>query len=127
MKAIRKRRNGYAVLLIISVLLTAWFAVKLITETTLVFGATSIALLVLLVRQYRRLSNASLIWDNRILTVPSAVISIMGGKEKVDTGEIVVSTFGILSGSKIYKWGSDGVHGVRLKAIEIDRARVYLT
>jgi hypothetical protein len=30
-------------------------------------------------------------------------------------------------GSKIYKWGSDGVHGVRLKAIEIDRARVYLT
>ena len=105
MKAIRKRRNGYAVLLIISVLLTAWFAVKLIIETTLVFGATSIALLVLLVRQYRRLSNASLIWDNRILTVPSAVISIMGGKEKVDTGEIVVSTFGILSGSKIYKWG----------------------
>lgn len=82
MKAIRKRRNGYAVLFAIGVFLTAWFAVKLMTETALVFGAASIALLMLLVRQSRLLYNACLIWDNRILAVPSAVISISCGKGK---------------------------------------------
>jgi hypothetical protein len=38
-----------------------------------------------------------------------------------------VSTFGILIGSRIYKWNSNGMHGVRLNMIEIDRARIYLT
>jgi hypothetical protein len=43
-----------------------------------------------------------------------------------DTGETVVSTFGILMGSKIYRWGLDGVHGVRLQAAQIDTERMYL-
>lgn len=38
-----------------------------------------------------------------------------------------MSTSGILIGSKIYKWGCEGVDGVRLSAIEIDRAKIYLT
>lgn len=127
MKAIRKRRNGYAVLFAMGVFLTAWFSVKLMTETVFVFGTVSIAFLMLLVRQSCLLHEANLIWDNRILTVPSAVISMSGGKEKKDVDETVVSTFGILIGTKIYKWGMDGVRGVRLNAIEIDRSRIYLT
>lgn len=127
MKAIRKRRNGYAVLFAMGVFLTAWFSVKLMTETVFVFGTVSIALLMLFVRQSCLLNEANLIWDNRILTVPSAVISMSGGKEKKDVDETVVSTFGILIGTKIYKWGMDGVRGVRLNAIEIDRSRIYLT
>jgi hypothetical protein len=127
MRAIRKWRSGYAVLFAVGVFLTACFAVKLMTKTMFVFGAASIALLMLLVRQSRLLYDANLIWENRILAVPSAVISISGGKGKRGAEETVVSTFGILIGSKIYKWGCDGVHGVRLSAIEIDRARIYLT
>lgn len=127
MKAIRKRRNGYAVLFAMGVFLTAWFSVKLMTETVFVFGTVSIALLMLFVRQSCLLNEANLIWDNRILTVPSAVISMSGGKEKKDVDETVVSTFGILIGTKVYKWGMDGVRGVRLNAIEIDRSRIYLT
>ena len=127
MKEIRKRRNGYAVLFAIGICLTAWFAVKLMAEAVLVFGTANITLLILLVRQSRLLYYASLIWDNRILSVPSAIISISGGKEKRDAEETVVSTFGILVSSKIYKWGCDGVRGVRLRAIEIDRVRIYLT
>jgi hypothetical protein len=126
MEAIRKRRNYCVVLFAVVVFLTAWFFVKLITETALVFGTVSIALLMLLVRQNRLLYYARLIWDNRILVVPSAVISISGDKRKRDTEETVVSTFGILIGSKIYKWGCEGVYGVRLSAIEIDRTRIYL-
>ena len=73
------------------------------------------------------LHDANLIWDNRILVVPSVVVSISGGNEETDACETVVSTFGILIGSKIYKWGCDGVRGVRLNAIEINRTRIYLT
>ena len=39
----------------------------------------------------------------------------------------MVSTFGILIGSKIYRWGLDGVYGVRLYAVKIDQERMYLT
>lgn len=127
MKAIRKQRIYYTIFFAVSVFLTAWFAMKLLVVMAFLFGAASIALLMILVRQSRLLYDASLIWDNPILTVPSAVISISGGERKRATEETVVSTFGILIGSKIYKWGMNGVRGVRLNAIRIDRTRIYLT
>ena len=115
MKVIRKRRNDYAVLFAIGICLTVWFAVKLMAEVALIFGILNIILLILLVRQSRLLCDASLIRDNRILTAPSVVISLSGSKEKMDVKETIVSTFGIMMGSnsKIYKWGCDGVRGVR--------------
>lgn len=81
----------------------------------------------LLIIKSRLLYNASLIWDNRILAVPSALISTTGCTEQNHTEETVVSTFGILIGTKIYRWGLDGVHGVRLMDIKIDRQRMILT
>lgn len=127
MKAIQKRCKCYAVLFAIGAFLTAWFAVKLMMEPALLFGAASITLFMLLVRQSRLLYNANLVLDNRILAVPSAVIYVLGGKEKKEVEETIVSTFGILIGSKIYKWGCDGVHGVRLRTIKIDQVRIHLT
>jgi len=50
-----------------------------------------------------------------------------GRQMKKDTEETVVSTFGILIGSEIYRWGLDGVHGVRLHTAHIDQERMYLT
>jgi hypothetical protein len=91
------------------------------------FGAISLISLLLLVRQSRLLYGATLIWDNRILAVPSALISMPGRQMKKDTEETVVSTFGILIGSEIYRWGLDGVHGVRLHTAHIDQERMYLT
>jgi hypothetical protein len=127
MKTLQYWRNCYAGLLAISVLLTAWYAVKQVLDAAFIFGSISIALLTLLVKQNRLLYDASLIWDNRILAVPSAVISRSDSKENSIAEEAVVSTFGILIGSNIYKWGCDGVRGVRLKAIEIDPMRIYLS
>lgn len=118
MKLIRKQRNCYALVFVVSICLTVWFGAKSMVEASFAFGAISVASLIFLVRQSRLLYDAILIWDNRIFAVPSAFIS---------TAETVVSTFGILIGSKIYRWGCDGVHGVRLNAIEIDRERMYLT
>lgn len=127
MKAILRRRNGYSALLAVCVLLTAYFFVKLITMTAFIFAVVSMALLMLLIKQNRLVFDARLIWNNRILVVPSAVIYLPDDKERKNTEETIVSTFGILTGSKIYKWGSDGVHGVRLCAIKIDQAWIYLT
>lgn len=127
MKLIRKRRNGYALLFAVSICLAVWLGVTSMLEVVFAFGAISLISLLLLVRQSRLLYDATLIWDNRILAVPSALISMPGRQMKKDTEETVVSTFGILIGSEIYRWGLDGVHGVRLHAVQIDKERMYLT
>ncbi len=127
MKSIRKRRNGYVLLFAASICLAVWLGATFMLEAVFAFGAISLISLLLLLRQSRLLYEATLIWDNRILAVPSALISTVGSLRQSDTEETVVSTFGILIGSKIYKWGCDGVHGVRLKTIEIDRVWIYLT
>ncbi|MEL7568276.1 MAG: hypothetical protein AAGU27_25845 [Dehalobacterium sp.] len=127
MKLIRKRRNGYALLFAASICLAVWFGVTSMLEVVFAFGAIGLISLVLLVRQSRLLYDATLIWDNRILAVSSALISMPGRQIKKDIEETVVSTFGILIGSEIYRWGLDGVHGVRLHTAHIDQERMYLT
>ena len=127
MKSIRKRRNGYALLFAANICLAVWLGMAFMLEAVFVFGAISLISLLLLVRQSRLLYDATLIWDNRILAVPSALISMPGRQMKKDTEETVVSTFGILIGSEIYRWGLDGVHGARLNAVQIDKERMCLT
>jgi len=127
MKLIRKRRNGYILLFAASICLAVWLGATFMLEAVFAFGAISLISLLLLVRQSRLLYDATLIWDNRILAVPSALISMPGRQMKKDTEETVVSTFGILIGSEIYRWGLDGVHGVRLHTAHIDQERMYLT
>lgn len=127
MKSIRKRRNCFAVLLTISICLAVWFGMTFMLGAAFAFGAISLISLLLLVRQSRLLYDATLIWDNRIFAVPSARIFTADSQEKNDAEETVVSTFGMLIGRKIYRWGLHGVHGVRLNAAQIDRARIYLT
>ena len=127
MKLFRKRRNGYALLFAASICLAVWFGVTSMLEVVFTFGAISLISLVLLVRQSRLLYDATLIWDNRILAVPSALISTEGSLRQADTEETVISTFGMLIGSRIYRWGLDGVHGVRLHTAHIDQERMYLT
>lgn len=126
MKLIRKRRNGYVLMFAASICLAVWLGATFMLEVVFAFGAISLISLLLLVRQSRLLYDATLIWDNRILAVPSALISMPGRQMKKDTEETVVSTFGILIGSEIYRWGLDGVHGVRLSAVQIDQERMYL-
>ena len=127
MKSIRKQRNGYALLFVAGICLAVWLGMAFMLEAVFVFGAISLIFLLLLVRQGRRLYDATLIWDNRILAVPSALISTEGSLRQADTEETVISTFGMLIGSRIYRWGLDGVHGVRLSAVQIDKERMYLT
>ena len=127
MKLIRKRRNGYALLFAASICLAVWLGKAFMLEAVFAFGAISLISLLLLLRQSRLLYDATLIWDNRILAVPSALISMPGRQMKKDTEETVVSTFGILIGSEIYRWGLDGGHGVRLHTAHIDQERMYLT
>lgn len=127
MKSIRKRRNGYALLFAASICLAVWLGMAFMLEAGFVFGAASLISLLLLVRQSRLLYDATLIWDNRIIAVPSALISMPDRQIKKDIEETVVSTFGVLIGSEIYRWGLDGIHGVRLHTAHIDQERIYLT
>jgi len=126
MKLIRKRRNGYALMFAASICLAVWLGATFMLEAVFAFGAISLIFLLLLVRESRRLYDATLIWDNRILALPSAIISTEGSLRQADTEETVVSTFGMLIGSRIYRWGLDGIHGVRLSTVQIDKERMSL-
>ena len=125
-KSIRKLRNIYALFFALSTFPAVFLGVIEKTEAAIAFGAVSIVFLILFIRKSRLLYDATLIWDNRILAVSSALISTTGGTGQNYTEKTVVSTFGILIGTKIYRWGLDGVHGVRLSNIEIDRQRMIL-
>lgn len=127
MKLIRKRRNRYALLFAASIFLAVWLGATFMLEAVFVLGAISAISLQLLVRQSRLLYDVTLIWDNRILVVPAALISAPDHQFKKGTEETVISTFGILIGSIIYRWGLDGVHGVRLRTVRIDPEKMYLT
>ncbi len=127
MESIRKWQKIYVLLLIIAVFLTGWFLIKFMLEMAIVFGFVSITLLILLIKQNYLLKEAELIWDNSILVVSSALITTENGKERSVAEQTVVSVFGILMGNRIYKWGSDGVHGVRLSSVIIEKAHIRLT
>ena len=127
MKLIRNRRNAYALLLAVSILLAVWIGSRFLLEAAFALGAISAIILMLLVRQSLLLYDATLICDNQILAVPSAIISMSGCQSKKDTTETIVSTFGILIGYKLYRWGLNGVNGTRLYAASIDQERMHLT
>jgi hypothetical protein len=127
MQSIRKRRNGYAAMFAAGICLAALLGATIMFEAVYIFGAVSLIALHLLIRQMRLLYDATLIRDNRIIAVPSALVSAPDSRMKKEAEETVVSTFGILIGSEIYRWGLDGVHGVRLHAVQIDKDRMYLT
>ena len=94
---------------------------------SVVFGFISVLIFIFLIRQSRYLYDARLIYDNRILTIPSAINTIFYCENERILEETIISTFGILIGSKIYKWGCDGVEGSRLSNIEIGREWIKLT
>ena len=127
MNAIKKRRNMFAALLTVGVVAAVCFQRYGLPEAALICGAGSVLPLVLLILQARRLREVRLISDNRILAVPSAVITRPESGETRKLEETVVSTFGVLAGGRVYRWGCDGFRGTRLTAIEIDRSRISLT
>lgn len=127
MVSIERVRNYYALLLVIAALLALWFALQTNCQPAFVFGSIGIVLLIYVIKQNRMLYDAKLIWDNCIFKVPSATLSTSNSDVEIPVDEIVVSTFGLIIGKKLYKWGYHGAYGVKLKAVEIDRERIYLT
>jgi hypothetical protein len=124
MREIKGRRNRIAALWAAGMLVTVWFASHGMPMAAFASGTASIAMLVGLIAQCRRISLARLILDNRILTVSFSVISGQHGAKREASEEAVVSTFGLMIGSHLYLWG---FRGVRLRSIEIDRAAVHMT
>lgn len=127
MKAIKDRRNIYAALSAAVILLTVLLLVTEKMEAAIACGGLTAVALFLLYRQSRLLSAAMLIYDSRILTVPSSVVTSENRPNQKQAEETIVSTFGLLLGNKVYRWGCEGVYGVRLREVQIDKAHIYLS
>ncbi len=126
MEVLKKIHFFYLIVFGISIPFTILSIIKSAYSITLIFGFLNITLLILLIRQSHLLNYATLILDNPILTVSSALIISPEGKEKIKSEETIISTFGILIGNKIYKWGAGGIHGPRLKEIKINPTHISL-
>src|SRR5690554_7389520 len=98
MKLIRKRRNGFVIMFLANFSFAMLLSFVYKEEMVFLFGTISLISLLFLVRQNRLLYDASLIWENRILVVPSIAPNLSGRQIQKDTEETVVSTFGILLG-----------------------------
>lgn len=127
MRAIRKRRTIYAVLLTACALLAAGFAAVNMRGAALAFGVAGAVAMILFILQTRTVYDAELICDNPILRVPSAVLSDLESAKNKTVEETVISAFGALVGGRVYKWGCDGLGGSRLESIEMDREKISLT
>jgi hypothetical protein len=67
------------------------------------------------------------ICDSRILTVASFVVTSENLPNQTRAEETIVSTFGLLLGNKVYQWGCEGVYGVQLRKVQIDKAHICLS
>ncbi len=90
-----------------------------------VWGLLIVILIALLIRQGQLLQTARLIWDNRILVVPVALLDHGSGRVQA-ADETVLSTFGLMCAGRIYAWGRGGLWGTRLRTLEIDPKKVCL-
>lgn len=111
----------------VSIFLAAIFAVRQLPEKAWLLGLISLVILIWLYIENSRLNDIKLIYENSILTVPLALMYVDGGKSPIILEEAVVSTFGLLLGNRIYKWDYDGLQGIRLNTVEIDRTKFYIT
>ena len=127
MKAIEDRRNIYAAISVTVILLTVLFMVMHKMEVVIACGGATAAALFLLYRQSRLLNMARVIYDSRILTVPFSVVTTEKMSSQKLMEETIVSTFGLMLGSYIYQWGCDGIYGVRLREVHIDKEHICLT
>ena len=126
MKAIKERRNIYAALSMAVILLTVLFIVMQNMEAAIACGGVTAAALILLYRQSRLCGAAMLIYDSRILTVPSSIVTSENRPIQKQAEETIVSTFGLLLGNKVYRWGCEGVYGVRLRNVRIGKEHICL-
>ena len=127
LRSIGRRYNCYGLLLTLCLfLLTVWLEPTQNVGVSIVWILLIVLLIGLFIRQNQILQTARLIWDNRILVVPAAHLDKgSGAVQAVD--EKVLSTFGIMSAGYIYEWGCRGLEGVRLRAIEIDQKKMWLS
>jgi hypothetical protein len=126
-KAIKNRRNLYAALSVAVIILTVLLLVTEKTEAAIACGGLTAVALILLYRQSRLLGAAMLIYDSRILTVPSSIVTSENQLNQKQAEETIVSTFGLLLGNKVYQWGCEGVYGVRLREVQIDKEHICLS
>jgi hypothetical protein len=126
-KAIKNKRNLYAALSVAAIVLTVMLLITQKMEAAIACGGLTTAALFLLYRQSRLLVAAMVIYDSRILTVPSSVVTSESQADQKQAEETVVSTFGLLLGNKVYRWGCEGVYGVRLREVQINKEHICLS
>lgn len=118
MKIIKRRLGLSGAAAVAALLLLLYFLARKQYLLAVIFAGTAAIGFVIFACSYRAYTSARLIWDNRIIDICPATISIKGAAYKSARQVIacVLSPFGLLIGGNVYKFGRDGI---RLYAIDI--------
>ncbi len=124
-KAKTKTRRMCAAFCAVDMLLATLFLVARKPGLAAACVVCAVAGLVFLFRQSRLAYWAALIYENRLLVIPTAIVTRSNGAAR-QTEETVVSTFGLLLGNKIYLWGRYRAKGPRLREAAVDKTHLCL-
>jgi len=136
LKAIQQRLTTLAVLSGLGLLVSS----TLFVNNTLAFRIDKISFIVfillisilfltLFIREYKKFIYAKLIMDNKIIHIQAAEIEKKSKKHNLKAAstknmDIFISCFGILLGSKVIKFNTQGIS---LKKIEISNDLIFIT
>ncbi|KAF5059036.1 hypothetical protein DSECCO2_340240 [anaerobic digester metagenome] len=126
MKVIKQQKILLTALLLLSVAVTMWSSLTSKDFPYLLMGI-NLLLWVLLLILNQHLSHARRITSNAIWTFPSSYLKTASGKMQRTHGDTVISNIGLLVGSKVYPWDTEGSGKDYLKRIRIDQQHLQLT
>lgn len=124
MKEIRRSLSLYALLFFLSIFLSFLLSRLSWQGLLRVFSLASAIFFCLLVRQYYKLRRTQLIYDNPIVHLPLALLFEADKEEGLALEEVLLSTFGLVVGGRIYFWG---LKGSRLISAFIDSKTLAFT
>ena len=112
MSSLQAKQSHLAWLTVAAMVPAALLAILQMPQAARICCALSVLPLGMFCRHAWLLRAAALIEDNCILAVPDQ--------------DVVISTFGLRRGARVYRWGCNGVQGIRLLHVAIDREHIWL-
>lgn len=126
MKDIRRKLSLLA-LNFLGILLLGFSSLALdFKNLSMFFLGLALALLILFFKNLKLQADVNLILDNAIFQ--KSLLRTQGGQgeKKQMLHQIVFSTFGLLLGDRVYKWGKSGKSYNKLKCVAIDDAFIKI-
>lgn len=128
MQKLKQKANLLGAALVIGIVVCCYLLINQSYILLFLLAVTTLIIARYFYHQLQRLKMAGLIAENAVLSITAGtVLSCEDGAnfpESNKTVAVIVSTFGVIAGNKVYKFNCEGI---RLLAMKMDREFIYFT